>query len=79
MSLTEFEQKLKELIENPTPQPQYQLWQTIRWKSYGLRTDAIEEKQGRIAGFYFISVGIAFQDASDPGWYYTKSLKSSYR
>jgi hypothetical protein len=64
--LQAFEQKLKQLIENPDPKPKYELWQIVRWKI----ADYKEEDQGRIAGFYFISVGIAFQDASEPGWYY---------
>jgi hypothetical protein len=68
-TLQEFEQKLKQLIDNPEPKPKYELWRTIRWKIRSKESN-YEEQQGRIVGFYFMAVGVAFQDASEPGWYY---------
>jgi hypothetical protein len=64
--LVEFEQYLKDLLNDPNPTPKYKLWQTV------LYDRGSSSLSGRIVGFYFLSVGIAFQNAEgcDPGWYY---------
>lgn len=63
-NLIEFEQRLKNLIDNPSPTPKYELWQTI---TYDRGSGKVE---GRICGFHFVRVGIAFEENCDPGWRY---------
>jgi hypothetical protein len=71
----EFEQHLQELLNHPRTQPKYNLWQLVQYTSYDDKSydnDNPEIKQGRVCGFHFVRVGIAFLQGrgEDPGWYY---------
>lgn len=61
------EQRLKALIDNPRPQPQYQLWQTVRYKT-GYQNQCV--RKARICGFHFVRVAIALAEECEPGWRY---------
>lgn len=73
--LEAFEDLLLEKLTDPNPKPKFNLWQPV---SYGIDRPNKETKivETKIVGFYFVSVGIAFRESSDPGWYYY--LESGY-
>lgn len=55
-NLSDFEQMILSHLANPHAEPKFQLWQ--------------ETRQGRICGYYFMRVEIAFSEQCEPGWHY---------
>lgn len=55
-NLSNFEQMILHYLTNPHPSRKFRLWQNTA--------------QGRICGFYFMRISVAFSQRCAPGWYY---------